>query len=592
MLRLGRCAFVLTLVFFLGCDGGKNAEIGDRQTPQVVAKGELAKPVTGDWLVLHSSSDPEQLNPVTSNDATAAEVLGYIFESLLMRDPRTLDLKPYLAEERPALSSDKLTYTFKIRHDVHFQDGRPLTGADVLFSIKVIKCTLVNAPFLRVYYNSVVDAELVDPYTVRFVTKEPYFLNESQLGGISILPRHYYDPGDLLDKITVRDISKDPSQLPEAVKKFADNFNKGYNRNPMGSGPFKFGEWKTGRTVELIRDEKYWGKGKAGIDQAFLDRIRYRIINNPDAALVTLKSGGLDMMDLTPVQQTRGTGSDRFKREFQKFEYFAPSYSYIGWNNDHPIFKDIRVRQAMTYLTDRKQIAKTILFGLGEVVDGPIFFFRPEYEKMLNKYPYDPQKALSLLKEAGWADTDGDGILDKVIDGKKVPFRFEFKVPSASTTGKSVILVIQEELRRYGIMASVRELDWTIFLDDVKNHKFDAVIMAWSMPASEPDEYQVWHSSQSANKGSNHISYKNPRVDKILEDYRREFDPKKRVELYREFQHILNDEQPYTFMFARKTVTAVQRRFHGIEVYPAGLRPLEWWVPRAEQRYRDSIGTP
>jgi peptide/nickel transport system substrate-binding protein len=267
-------------------------------------------------------------------------------------------------------------------------------------------------------------------------------------------------------------------------------------------------------------------------------------------------------------------------------------YSFIGWNNDHPIFRDKRVRQAMTYFTDRKQIAKTILFGLGEVVDGPIFFFRPEYDKTLYSYPYDPDKALKLLKEAGWADTDGDGILDKVIDGKRVPFRFEFKVPSASQTGKSILLVLQEELRRHGIMASVRELDWTIFLDDTKNHRFDAATLAWSMPASEPDEYQVWHSSQAANKGSNFISYKNARVDKILEEYRREFDPKKRIELYREFQHILNEEQPYTFLFARKSVTAVQRRFHGVKVYPAGLRPLEWWVPAADQKYKGMVSAP
>jgi peptide/nickel transport system substrate-binding protein len=141
-------------------------------------------------------------------------------------------------------------------------------------------------------------------------------------------------------------------------------------------------------------------------------------------------------------------------------------------------------------------------------------------------------------------------------------------------------------------MASVRELDWTIFLDDTKNHRFDAATLAWSMPASEPDEYQVWHSSQAANKGSNFISYKNARVDKILEEYRREFDPKKRIELYREFQHILNEEQPYTFLFARKSVTAVQRRFHGVKVYPAGLRPLEWWVPAADQKYKGMVSAP
>ena len=583
--RIWRVLLVALLVL-PGCESGKRAETAEPSGPKLAAQGDSNTPVTGDWLVIHSSSDPEQLNPITSNDATAAEILNYIFETLLIRDPRTLEIKPYLAEERPGLSADKLTYTFKIRRDVHFQDGHLLTGEDVLFSMKVIKCPLVNAPFLRVYFNSVVDAQLVDRYTIRFVTKEPYFLNESQLGGIPILPRHYYDPEDRLKNVPIRDLLKDPAKLPEGIKLFADHFNRNYDRNPMGSGPFKFGDWKTGRIVELARDPKYWGIGKAGIDPGFLDRLRYRIITNPDAALVTLKSGGLDMMDLTPIQHTRGTSSDRFKREFQKLEYFAPSYSYIGWNNESLIFADKRVRQAMTYFMDRKQIAKTILFGLGEVVDGPIYFFRPEYDKTLHRYLYNPQKALELLKEAGWADTDGDGVLDKVINGKKIPFRFEFKVPSASTTGKSIILVLQEELRRYGIAASVRELDWTIFLDDVKNHKFDAVIMAWAMPASEPDEYQVWHSSQAANKGSNHISYKNARVDQILEEYRREFDPKKRIELYREFQRILNDEQPYTFLFVRKTVTAVQRRFRGIEIYPAGLRPLEWWVPLSAQKYR------
>ena len=584
----------LFLALLCACQSGgrDNSEESSPSPPTAGREKKSEAPTTGDWLVIHTPSDPEQLNPVTSNDATANEILGYIFETLLQLDPKTLELKPYLAEERPTISNDKLTYTFKIRRDVHFQDGHPLTGEDVVFSMKVIKCTLVNAPFLRVYYNSVVDAELVDPYTVRFITKEPYFLNESQLGLISILPRHFYDPDGLLKKTPVREISKDPSQLPDAVKKFAENFNKNYERNPMGSGPFKFSEWKTGRAVELVRDTNYWGNGKRGIDQVFLDRIRYRIINNPDAALVTLKSGGLDAMGLTPVQYARGSDSTRFKREFQKLEYFAPSYSFIGWNNDHPIFRDKRVRQAMTYFTDRKQIAKTILFGLGEVVDGPIYFFRPEYDKSLYDYPYDPDKALKLLKEAGWADTDGDGILDKVIDGKRIPFRFEFKVPSASTTGKSILLVLQEELRKYGIMASVRELDWTIFLDDTKNHRFDAATLAWSMPASEPDEYQVWHSSQAANKGSNFISYKNARVDQILETYRREFDLKRRIELYREFQRILNEEQPYTFLFVRKSVTAVQRRFHGVNIYPAGLRPLEWWVPAAEQKYTSMVSAP
>lgn len=586
MRKAGSCLVLSGLLLVAACEKGERVAAESPGSQPALAKAEAGPPTTGDWLVIHSLSDPEQLNPLTSNDSASSEVLGYIFESLLVRDPRTLELKPLIAETRPVISKNKLSYTFKIRPDVRFQDGRPLTGADVLFSIKAIKCPLVNAPFLRVYYNSVVDAQLLDEHTIRFVTKEPYFLNESVLGGISVLPRHYYDPEDLLKSVGVRELDQGSSLMPDSVKRFAGNFNKSYSRNPLGSGPYKFQSWKTGQEVELRRDPSYWGNGKPGVEQPRMDRLRFRIINNPDAALVTLKSGGLDFMEsLTPIHHVRGTGSERFKREFQKFEYFAPTYSYIGWNNGHPIFKDKRVRQAMTYFTNRRQMIKTILFGLGEVVDGPIYFFRPEYDKGLYSHPYDPQKGLQLLSEAGWKDTDGDGVLDKVIGNERVSFRFEIKFNSGNTTRKSVALTLQDELKKHGIAATVRELDWTIFLDDVKNHKFDAVILGWAMGVSEPDAYQVWHSSQAANKGSNHINYRNPRVDRILEEYRREFDANRRIELYREFQKILNDEQPYTFLFVGKWVSAVQRRFRSVEVLPGGLRPIEWWVPTSLQRY-------
>lgn len=543
-------------------------------------------PVTGDWLLAHILSDPEQLNPLTSNDSGSSAILGYIVQSLLTRDPRSLELKPLLAEARPVISADKLTYTFKIRRDAHFQDGRKLTGEDVLFSIKAIKCPLVNAPFARVYYESVTDAQLVDEYTIRFNIKEPYFLNETMLGGIDVLPRHYYDPQNLLKDVTVKDLNGDPAKLADNVKRFADHFNKGYSRSPMGSGPYKFQTWKTGQEVELVRDPKYWGIGKPEVDQAYLDRHKYRVINNIDAALTSLKSGALDSMNLQPLQHMQQTGTDRFKKDFDKHEYFSPNYTYLGWNNEHPIFRDKRVRKAMTYLANRKQMVKTILFNLGQVIDGPIYFHRPEYDKTLASIPYDPKKALELLSEAGWKDTDGDGVLDKTIDGKKIPFRFEIKFNSGNATRKSVALTMQDELKKHGIAVTVRELDWTVFLSDVKERKFDAMILGWQMSVTEPDAYQVWHSSQAANKGSNHIGYKNSRVDKILEDYRREFDAKKRVELYREFQKILHDEQPYTFLFTPKSISAVSRRFRGVEVLPiGGLRPLDWWVPAGAQKY-------
>jgi peptide/nickel transport system substrate-binding protein len=543
-------------------------------------------PVTGDWLLAHILSDPEQLNPLTSNDAGASSLLGYMFESLLQRDPRTLELRPQLAVARPDISEDKLEYTFKLRQDVRFQDGQPLTGEDVLFSIKAIKCPLVNAPFQRVYYESIVDAQLIDPYTIRFKAREPYFLNESVLGGIDVLPRHYYDPENLLRGVTVTALAGDYSAHEAQVRKFAEHFNQSYARNPLGSGPYKFKSWSTGQEVVLERDADYWGNGKEGIDQVYLDVRKFRVINNMDAALVNLKAGNLDTMGLQPLQHLRQTSGGRFEKDFEKYIYSTPSYTYIGWNNAHPIFRDMRVRQAMTYFTNRQQMVKTILFDLGQIVDGPIYRFRPEYDENLFSHPYDPQKALALLAEAGWKDTDGDGILDKEIDGQRVAFRFEIKFNSGNDIRKSVALALQDELRKHGIDANVRALDWTIFLDEVRNQKFDAVILGWAMSVNEPDAYQVWHSSQAENKGSNMISYKNPRVDAILEEYRRTFDEAKRIELYREFQRLLNVEQPYTFLFMQKAVTAVSRRFRGVEVLASGgLRPLEWWVPKAQQKH-------
>ena len=277
-----------------------------------------APPVNGDWLIIHAFSDPEQLNPLTSNDAASSEVNGYIFEGLLSRDPRTLELKPLIAESRPEISDDKLSYTFKIRKDARFQDGRPVTGEDVLFSVKAIKCPFVNAPFLRVYFNSVTDAQLLDPYTIRFFIREPYFLNESVWAEYRVAAS-LLRPENLLGAVTVRQLAQDPTKLPAEVKKFADLFNRNYNRNPLGSGPYKFNLWKTGSETELARNTDYWGNDKEGIDQPHVDRLKFRVVNNMDAALTRLKSGSFDYMEtLQPVQVVRGTSSDTIQSSIQK----------------------------------------------------------------------------------------------------------------------------------------------------------------------------------------------------------------------------------------------------------------------------------
>jgi len=231
-------------------------------------------------------------------------------------------------------------------------------------------------------------------------------------------------------------------------------------------------------------------------------------------------------------------------------------------------------------------MVKTILFDLGQVINSPIYRFRPEYDESLVPPPYDPAAAEKLLTERGWTDSDGDGIRDKVIDGRKTPFSFEIKINSGNEVRKSVALTVQDELRKHGIEVKIREIDWTIFLDDVQGRRFDAVVLGWAMSVNPPDAYQVWHSSQIANGGSNFIGYHDERVDQILTEYRRTFDEPKRIALYKEFQQILNRDQPYTFLFMRKSVLAYQRRFQNVKALPiGGVVVSRWWVPKALQKY-------
>ena len=232
-----------------------------------------------------------------------------------------------------------------------------------------------------------------------------------------------------------------------------------------------------------------------------------------------------------------------------------------------------------------------LMFGLGESVVGPIHKFRPEYNHDLEPYGFDPERAIDLLEEAGWEDADEDGILDKTIDGKRIQFEFEFLVNSGNQIRKDIALVLQSELQDVGINCQVRELDWSIFLQRVRSRDFAAMTLGWTGQVRfPPDGYQIWHSSQ-IESGSNYVGFKNNEVDGILEAYRREFNPDKRIVMYHRLQAILHEEQPYTFLWKSRNAIAYSRRYRGVSWYPGGDRSslaensLNWWVSKESQRY-------
>lgn len=509
---------------------------------------EGAPPASGDWLIYDLSSEPATLNPITATDAYESTVnSGRVYETLIKRDNETLELKPLLAESWE-ISPDKLKYTFRLRKGIKWHDGVPFTAKDVVFSFRKINDPKVDAPHLRNYYQDVKSVKAPDDYTVVFTYARPYFLALEFCGGMPIVPKHIFEKGDF-------------------------NTNPA-GRSPVGTGPYKFKRWETGNSIVLVRNNDYWG------EKPKIDSIVFRIITDSTVALEVLKQGDLDLMGLTPIQWKKQTSSDTFSSKFKRYSYFRPNYSYIGWNMERPFFADRRVRQAMTHLVNRRLFLDKIMFGLGALVTNPFYINSPEYDKSITPYSYDPKRAKELLDEAGWVDSDGDGVRDR----NGIKFEFEFLLPAGSETGEKIATILKEELDKVGIVMNIRKIEWAVFTQRLQQRKFDAVTLAWSMGV-ESDPYQIWHSSQAEGKGSNFVGFKNKRADELIEKARTEFDKQKRIELYREFSRIVHEEQPYTFLFCAKSLIAVSNRFQNVKVYPLGIDPLEWYVPRLKQRY-------
>jgi peptide/nickel transport system substrate-binding protein len=542
-------SFVLFLSVIVSCGGSNESE--GVSTEEVYLDGVNLEPAEGDWLIYNLGAEPGTLNPITATDAYESIVnSGKIYETLVKRDNKTLEIVPLLAESWE-VSEDKLTFTFHLRRGVKWHDGYPFTAHDVVFSYEKIMDPEVDAPHLRAYYKDIRSIEAIDDYTVRCSYSKPYFLALEFCGGIPIVPKHVFEKGDF-------------------------NTNPA-GRAPIGTGPYRFVKWNTGEEIILDRNEDYWGK------RPYIKRIVFKIISDPTVALQVLKREEIDLTGLTPIQWARQTSSQRFKKNFRKLSYFTPNYSYIGWNTRRPFFSDKRVRRAMTHLVNRELILEKILYNLGEIVTNPFYIYSPEYDHSIKPYPYDPVEAKKLLDEAGWVDHDGDGIRDK--DGVK--FEFEFLIPSGSITAEQIATILEEELKKVGIRMRIRRLEWAVFVKHLEERRFDAVTLAWSMGV-ESDPYQVWHSSQ-AERGSNFVGFKNDEADRIMEQARKEFDKAKRVRLFRKLARIIHEEQPYTFLFCRKSTVALHKRFRGVKVYPLGIDPLEWYVPLPFQKYREKL---
>lgn len=491
-------------------------------------------------LVQNLDADPSTLNPLVATDAVAFAVLRNVYESLLERDNETLELKPRLASSW-TVSPDHLTYTFTIRDGVRWHDGVLFTADDVIYSFERIRDPKVDAASLRSYFKDVISVKKLDEKTVRFTYSRPYFKALEICGGIPIVPKHVFDDGTVFNTHAA-------------------------NRKPIGTGPYRFVSWETGRLINIEENPDYWDKKPRIVG------IVFRVIPNSTVVFQLLKKGDLDLAGLRAIQWERQTEMPSFSKRFDKYRYWLPNYSYIGWNLRKPFFQDRRVRIAMTMMLNRASILKELLFGQGDLVSGNFYRFGKNYDEKIEPYPFDPAKAASLLDQAGWIDHDGDGIRDK--DG--VPFRFTYLVAAGSRMGQNIGLMLRENLLRAGIEMDVRSLEWAAMLKSIASRDFDAVMLAWSTSIDE-EPYQLWHSTQAA-QGSNFIGFQNPEADRLIEKARVEFDPARRAVMYKKLHSLIHYEEPYTFLFISPSLVAVAKRFTDVKAYKVGLDMTEWGV--------------
>lgn len=506
------------------------------------------EPDHGDAIVVSSIADARSLVPILASDSASSDICGMVFNGLVKYDKK-INIVGDLAESWEILD-EGLTILFHLRKNVKWHDGEKFTSKDVEFTYKKLIDPDVKTPYSG-DFERIKALETPDDYTVKVTYKEPFSPSLSSWG-MWIMPEHLLKNEDL---------------------------NKtSFSRHPVGTGPYKFKNWKTGEKIELIANDGYF-EGRP-----YINRYIYRIIPDDATIFLELETQGVDLATLTPLQFTRQTDNIFFRTHYQKFKYPGFGYTYMAYNLRDPKFSDLRVRKAIDYAVNKNEIVDTIFFGLAKVTTGPFMMDSWAYNKNIKSVPYDADKARELLAQAGWKDSNSDGWLEK--DGKI--FEFTLLVNQGNNERLRCAEMLQRYLKDVGIRMKIRVLEWSTMINEfINKRRFEAILMGWFL-SRDPDNYDIWHSSKTREGEFNFIGYNNPEVDRLLEEGRRNFEQDVRADIYRKIHKLIYDDQPYLFLYSAETLPIVNKRFRNVEVSPIGIgyNFIKWYVPKDEQRYK------
>ncbi len=398
---------------------------------------------------------------------------------------------------------------FSLRDDVRWHDGKPFTSRDVAFTYRAIMNDATASP-RKPDFLYILRLETPDAHTVRVVYRKPYSpaLSSWMIG---ILPAHILE-----------------GKPPEW---WAVNFN----RNPVGTGPFRFDKWKTNEYLRVTRNPDYFNA-----PGPWLDSMVFRVLPDQLALRLAFETRQVDFWSVDPW----AVGHFEKDKRFDLFSSPSSSYTYVGWNLRRNIFQDERVRRALAHAVNVPEMIKYILYGHGVQSTG---IFTPKmwfFDQNVHPFAYDPEKARQLLAEAGWKPGK-DGILEK--DGQR--FSFTLITNNGNEIRRDIATLVQDDLKKLGIEVKIELYEWAVFLKNFINKgSFDAMVLGWAL-GPDYDQYQIWHSSQSNPEQLNVVNYNNPEVDKLLVDIREEYRRDKIIALAGLMQTTIYRDQPYLFLY-------------------------------------------
>jgi peptide/nickel transport system substrate-binding protein len=506
-------------------------------------------------------AEPSNLNPWLHSSIYSHFISGYIYDSLLEQDPVSFEWHGRLAEtwreqlETLPSGEQKLRFTFRLREAARFHDGRPVSADDVAFSLAAIRLPQLKSPLVS-YYSDIDSVRVIDSKTVEVTYKRPYWMARKHVGELHILPRHIFDPQNLIEK--------NPDAFADGLKKVSAQ------QLPIGSGPYSVVDWQRGSQLILQRRERV---GDAYPNAA--STIVFKFIPDHSAALLSLKNGEIDFIPRMDAElfESELQKADS-KTRFQSATYYTEYLDFIAWNLKREFFSDRRVRQALAYgALDKKEFLSTVLNGRGVEVTGSQYYFGPAYNHEVKPIPYNPSKARELLAQAGWIDRNGDGTRDR----NGVEFKFQLSLRAGNRLARQRAAVIQQTLAQLQIKMEIREMELGAFAAAVSKRDFDACSLGWQLE-KESDPFQLWHSSQVGEDGSNLPGLSIPEVDRLIEKSRSMMDDTDRRKLIQQIHVILYEEQPYLFFFCRPNLAIYSSKLRDVRFYPVrpGYRIEEW----------------